>query len=171
MDDWQIEPLSRAHIREAFTCGKPSLDDFIRSRASQYEKRNLGRTYVAVKGEDLKVLGYYTIASSALAFTELPPELARKLPKHPIPAILLGRLAVDQTVQGQRLGEKLLINALEKSLELSQFLGVQAVEVDAIDAEAKRFYERYGFISLPAQDFHLYLTVDTIRILFGAQKR
>ncbi len=68
-------------------------------RASQYEKRNLGRTYVAIKRENPRVWGYYTIASSALAFEELPQELARKLPKHPIPVILLGRLAVDQTMQ------------------------------------------------------------------------
>ena len=130
------------------------------SGASQYEKRKLGRTYVAVKGDDLKVLGYYTIASSALAFTELPLELARKLPKHPIPVILLGRLAVDQTMQGQRLGEKLLIEALKKALELSQFLGVQAVEVDAIDAEASGSTNDTG--SFPYQlKFSTYISPST----------
>ncbi len=171
MDDWRIEPLTRAHKhkRKRFVCGKPALDDFIRARTGQYEKRNLGRTYVAVKAGDPTVFGYYTIASSALAIEELPSEPARKLPKHPVPVILLGRLAVDQSAQGQRLGEKLLIDALQRSLELSQFLGVHAVEVDAIDAEAKAFYERYGFTCLPGQALHLYLAIDTIRVLLGTR--
>jgi predicted GNAT family N-acyltransferase len=168
MDDWRIEPLDRTHKREGFTCGKSPLDDFIRTRASQYEKRHLGRTYVAVKAGDRQVLAYYTIASSSLSFEELPPEAGRKLPKHPVPVILLGRLAVDQSAQGQRLGEKLLIDALRRSLELSQSLGVHAIEGDAIDAEAKAFYERYGFTCLPGQALHLYLTIDTIGSLLGA---
>jgi predicted GNAT family N-acyltransferase len=167
MDDWRIEPLDQTHKRETFACGKPSLDDFIRARASQYEKRHLGRTYVAVKAGDRRVLGYYTIASSALTFEELPPKAAKKLPKHPIPVILLGRLAVDLSDRGQRLGEKLLINALRRSLELSQSLGVHAIEVDAIDTEATAFCERYGFTCLPGQALHLYLTIETIRDLFG----
>jgi GNAT superfamily N-acetyltransferase len=167
MDDWQIEPLNRTHKREAFACGKPSLDDFIRARASQYEKRHLGRTYVALKTGDLRVLGFYTIASSSLTFEALPPGAAKKLPRHPLPVILLARLAVDLSARGQRLGEKLLINALTRSLELSQSLGVHAVEVDAIDAEATAFYQRYGFTSLPGQASHLYLPIDTIRSSFA----
>ena len=169
MDDWRIEPLVRTHKREEFDCGKPSLDDFIRARASQYEKRHLGRTYVAVKADDRRVLGYYTIASSVLTFDELPPNAAKKLPKHPIPVILLARLAVDQSARGQRLGEKLLIDALRRSLELSQSLGIHAVEVDAIDPEATSFYERYGFTCLPRQALHLYLTIETIRSVFGGR--
>ena len=167
MDDWHIEALNRTHKREAFACGIPSLDDFIQARASQYEKRHLGRTYVAVKSGNTRVLGYYTIASSSLTFEELPREAAKKLPKHPLPVILLGRLAVDLSVRGQRLGEKLLIDALTRSLELSQSLGVHAVEVDAIDALATAFYERYGFTCLPGQVSHLYLPIDTIRKLFA----
>jgi GNAT superfamily N-acetyltransferase len=167
MDDWRIEPLDRTHKREEFACGKPPLDDFIRARASQYEKRHLGRTYVAVRAGERRVLGYYTIASNALTFEELPPKAAKKLPKHPVPVILLARLAVDLIARGQRLGEKLLINSLKRSLELSQSLGVHAVEVDAIDTEAKAFYERYGFTCLPGQALHLYLSIETMRSLFG----
>ena len=169
MDEWRIEPLNRTHKREEFDCGKPSLDDFIRARASQYEKRHLGRTYVAVKADDSRVLGFYTIASSALTFDELPPNAAKKLPKHPVPVILLARLAVDQSARGQRLGEKLLIDALRRSLALSQSLGIHAVEVDAIDPEARAFYERYGFTCLPDQALHLYLTIETIRSVFGGR--
>jgi predicted GNAT family N-acyltransferase len=166
MDDWRIEPLGRTHKRDEFACGKSPLDDFIRARASQYEKRHLGRTYVAVRAGDHRVLGYYTIASSSLSFEELPPKASKKLPKHPVPVIPLARLAVDQTTRGQRLGEKLLIDALSRSLELSQSLGVHAVEVDAIDPDAKAFYEHYGFTCLPGQALHLYVTIETIRTLF-----
>ena len=140
MDDWRIEPLDRTHKRAEFACGKPPLDDFIRALASQYERRRPGRNALSfVKAGNRQVLAYYTIASSSLSFEELPADTGRKLPKHPVPVILLGRLAVDQSAQDQRLGEKLLIYALRRSLELSQFLGIHAIEVDAIDAEAKAF--------------------------------
>jgi hypothetical protein len=95
MDDVGVEPLGRPHVREQFDCGRPSLNDFVRALVSQYEKRNLGRTYVAVAGSEPRVLGYYTIASAALAFEALLPRLAKKLPRHPVPAVLIARLAVD----------------------------------------------------------------------------
>ena len=121
------------------------------------------------KWDDRRVLGYFAIASSVLTFEELPPSAAKKLPKYPVPVILLARLAVDQSARGQRLGEKLLIDALRRCLELSQSLGIHAVEVDAIDPEATAFYERYGFTCLPGQALHLYLTIETIRSVFGGR--
>ncbi len=92
MADWQIERLERGHVRDSFTCGKPPLDEFIHRLVSQYEKRNLGRTYVAVRPGDKQVLGYYTLASGAIPFQNLPEPSARKLPRHPIPVVLLARL-------------------------------------------------------------------------------
>jgi GNAT superfamily N-acetyltransferase len=163
MDDWRIERLARTHIRDRFDCGQPSLDDFLRTLVGQYEKRNLGRTYVAVRGADSQVFGYYTIASGAVTFDHLPAEAARKLPRHPVPVVLVARLAVDRSVQGQRLGEKLLLDALARSVELSDELGIHAVVVDAIDQQAGAFYRRYGFIPLRDSEFHLYLPIATIR--------
>jgi hypothetical protein len=165
MDDWRIERLARARVRGRFDCGQPSLNDFLRSLVSQYEKRNLGRTYVAVRGGDRQVFGYYTIASGAVAFEHLPAEAAQKLPRHPLPVVLVARLAVDRAVQGQRLGEKLLLDALARSVELSAELGIHAVVVDAIDRQAKAFYQKYRFISLLDSEFHLYLPITTIRAL------
>ncbi|MEX2121973.1 MAG: GNAT family N-acetyltransferase [Pirellulales bacterium] len=169
MDDWRIEPLDRAHERGEFRCGKPPLDDFLRSLVSQYEKRNLGRTYVAVRpGEnDNRVWGYYTLASGSVSFQNIPKKAARKLPKHPLPVALLGRLAVDQAAQGQGLGEVLLIDALKRCLELSDRMGIHAVEVHAIDPPAKGFYEKYGFVPLLDSELHLYLPITTIREGFG----
>src|SRR5437660_861968 len=99
-----IERLGGQHDRSGFDCGKPSLNDFLTRFATQYEKRNLARTYVLVRTGEVKVLGYYTLASSAIEFNSLPPEHTKKLPQHPIPAVLLARLAVDQSGRGQGFG-------------------------------------------------------------------
>jgi GNAT superfamily N-acetyltransferase len=163
MADWQIERLAKSHERAGFFSGKPSLDDFIRTLVSQYEKRNLGRTYVAVRPGEKRVWGYDTLASGAVPFMHLPAPAARKLPKHPVPAILLARLAVDQGAQGQGLGEALLLDALDRCSNMADSLGVHAVEVAAIDGTAKRFCEKYGFMTLLDDELHLFLSIATIR--------
>ena len=127
---------------------------------------NLGRTYVAIQPGEKRVCGYYTLASGAVAFEKLP-ETSAKLPKHPVPVVLLARLAVDQAVQGQRLGEALLIDALSRCLELAAKLGIYAVEVDAIDQQSRAFYEKYGFVPLLDNELHLFLPVSTIRESMG----
>jgi GNAT superfamily N-acetyltransferase len=167
MGDWRIERLTRAHVRGRFDCGQPSLNDFLGTLVSQYEKRNLGRTYVVVRSTDPEVFGYYTIASGAVAFEHLPGEAAKRLPRHQVPVVLVARLAVDRAVQGQRLGEKLLLDALARSLELSRDLGIHAVVVDALDQQAKAFYQKYLFIPLLDSEFHLYLPIATAHILFA----
>ena len=93
MAEIRIEPFDKAkHQRTGFCCGMPALDEFLRAFVTQYEKRRLGRTFVAVPTtEDARVLGYYTLAAGAVAFVHLPPQVAKKLPKHPVPVILLGR--------------------------------------------------------------------------------
>jgi GNAT superfamily N-acetyltransferase len=160
--DWIIEPFGKSHDRSAFTCGKPALDEFLRTRVSQYEKRRLGKTFVAVLQGEQRVRGYYTLAAGAVAFEHLPTVASTKLPKHPIPVILLARLAVDLSVQGQGLGEKLLLDALQRSLDLSDKLGAHAVEVDALDDSAISFYVKYGFSPLLDNPRHLYLPLATI---------
>jgi GNAT superfamily N-acetyltransferase len=169
MDKWQLERLDRTHERAGFCCGKALLDQFLHSLVSQYEKRKLGRTYVAVRPGARRVLGYYTLASGAVAFQNLPAKAAKKLPKHPIPVALLARLAVDQTVRGQGLGRALLMDALKRCLDLSGQVGIHAVEVDAIDQEAKTFCEEFGFVSLQDNQQHLYLPVATIEDAFRSE--
>lgn len=106
--------------------------------------------------------GYYTLAASAIAVASLPPDAAKRLPKHPVPVILLGRLAVDQKAKGQGLGKALLQDALRRSLSLSEQLGLLAVEVLAIDNDARVFYIKYGFIPLADNALHLFLPMRTI---------
>lgn len=143
MLDVRIEPYDKSrHDRSRFRCGQPELDEFLRTQVSQYEKRRLGKTFVAVHPPDNGVLGCFTLASSAVVFAHLPADLAKKLPKHPVPVVLLARLAIDQATQGQGLGEMLLMDALARSLQLSELLGVHAVEVLAIDDSAARFYAK-----------------------------
>jgi GNAT superfamily N-acetyltransferase len=164
VDKWRIERLDRGHVREGFDCGKPSLNDFLHALVSQYEKRNLGRTYVALREGDQRVLGYYTLASGAIDAESLPAKQAKKLPRHAVPAVLLARLAVDRSVHGKGLGGFLLRDALTRSLDLSERLGIHAVVVDALDAEAKVFYERFGFLPLTDGAMRLFLPLSTIRL-------
>jgi ribosomal protein S18 acetylase RimI-like enzyme len=171
MAEWQIGRLERSHERAAFCCGKAPLDDFLRALVSQYEKRKLGRTYVATRPGEKQVLGYYTLASAAIAFPALPPAAAKKLPKHPVPAVLLARLAVDASTQGQGLGEELLLDALHRSLALSAQLGIHAVVVDAIDEQAKAWYLKYGFLPLLDDPMHLYLPIGSIEDGFTEPER
>ncbi len=163
MANWRIERLERSHERQSFACGKPPLDEFIVRLVSQYEKRNLGRTYVAVRPGERQVVGYYTLASGAIAFQNLPEVSARKLPKYPVPVVLLARLAVDGSAQGQGLSEGVLLDALDRCLGLADKVGIHAVEVGAIDQPAQAFYEKYGFTALLDSPLHLYLPLSTIR--------
>lgn len=167
MAEWGIEPFDKRHEWADFSCGRPPLDDFLRVRVSQYEKRRLGKTFVAVPAGGRKVLGYYTLAAGAVSFEHLPADAARKLPRHPVPVVLLARLAVDRSAQGMRLGEGLLLDALHRALGLSADLGIHAVEVDAIDEVAAAFYRKYGFTPLLDEPLHLYLPIGTVEDVFG----
>jgi GNAT superfamily N-acetyltransferase len=168
-NDWRIEGLEKSHQRAEFRCGRTPLDDFLRMLAGQYDKRNLGRTYVAVRPGEKRVYGYYTLASGSVSVQDLPDDASRNLPRHPIPMILLARLAVDEGVQGQGLGYVLLVDALKRCLELAALLGVHAVEVDAIDEAAEMFYRKHGFTLLRDRPLHLYLPIATIRKVHGGK--
>jgi ribosomal protein S18 acetylase RimI-like enzyme len=166
MAEWQIVPLGASHQRGEFSCGKAPLDEFLRTLVRQYEKRRLGRTFVAVRPGEDRVYGYYTLASGAIPFEHLPPTSAKKFPRHPVPVALLGRLAVDRAAQRQGLGQTLLMDALRRCLALSQQLGIFAVEVLALDESAKGFYVRYGFEVLQDNALHLFLPMKTVEAVF-----
>jgi ribosomal protein S18 acetylase RimI-like enzyme len=168
MADWVISRLEKTHDRSAFSSGKAPLDAYLQSLASQYEKRRLGRTYVATEPSSTRIAGYYTLAAGAIDVSALPESARKKLPKHPVPSIHLGRLAVDQAYRGRRLGETLLFHALQSALELSEKLGAFSVDVWAIDETAAEFYRKYGFIVLEDDPLHLYLPMKSIATLFGA---
>lgn len=162
--NWTVEQLRSDHDRESFDCGKDLLNNFLKNLATQYRKKNLGQTYVAVDRQK-RVLGYFTISTSRVDFENVPDELRRQFPRIPVPVILVGRLAVDQQFQGQGLGKVLLVAALRLSARLANEVGVAAVQVDALDEEARDFYLKYGFTSLADDRRHLYLPIKTIKKL------
>jgi GNAT superfamily N-acetyltransferase len=167
VDEWIVEPLDGSHIRGIFACGRAPLDTFLRTLVTQYEKRRLGRTYVATAAGEKRAVGYYTLASSAVAFETLPQPLARKLPRHPIPVILIARLAVDREARGQGLGRHLLVDAMKRCLGLADRVGIHAIEVEAIDHEASTFYKKYGFVALADRPHHLFMPLATVQLAFG----
>jgi GNAT superfamily N-acetyltransferase len=166
MADWVIQRLSATHGRAEFTCGNPALDSFIQSLVSQYEKRRLGRTVVATIEGQSRVAGYYTLAAGTVDIACLPASVRKKLPRHPIPTVHLARLAVDLAFRGQGLGETLLMHALQSALETSHKLGAFAVDVVAVDHEAAKFYQKYGFEALMDEEQHLYLPMKTVAAMF-----
>jgi GNAT superfamily N-acetyltransferase len=165
MPAWTIERLDRQHDRTQFDCGVAALNDWLQKLASQHERRDLARTYVAVGPGDQHVLGYYAVSNHRVSYEALPADQARGLPRIDVPVVLLGRLAVDRSAQGQGLGEFLLIDALRRANHLADQIGIRAVEVDAIDRAAQNFYRKYGFVSLLDDERHLYLPMAVIRKL------
>lgn len=165
MGAFEIRRFGPSHDRSHFDCGVLSLNDWLLKQVSQYERRDLARTYVAVQTGEMRVLGYYALSMHRVRHEELPADQAKGLPRLDVPVVLLGRLAVDRTVQGQGLGSTLLLDALARSAHISRQVGVRAVEVDAIDELAKSFCLKYGFTALLDDQQHLYLPMHVIRKL------
>ncbi|WP_197722157.1 GNAT family N-acetyltransferase [Sulfuriflexus mobilis] len=161
-----IEPIHKQHRRKAFDCGKPGLNEYLSRFARQNDKKNIAKTFVAVDDDGL-VKGYYSLCTSQVEFEELPDSFSGSLPEYPIPAALVARLAVDRGALGQGLGARLLIDALQRVLTASAEMAVKVVIVDALDDEARRFYEHYGFMALPGQEYKLFLPIETIQAVFS----
>ncbi len=167
MSGWGIERIRKSHQRTGFRCGTAALDDFLSRHARQNDAAGIGRTFVAIKPGQSAVCGYYTLAAGGVCFDELPLDQARRLPRYPVPVVVLARLAVDSSAQGQGLGRYLLMDALKRSLSLAEGLGIFAVAVSAKDEAARAFYLRYGFQRLKDDRLHLFLAMTTIRKIFA----
>jgi len=154
------EKLSSEHDLSQFDCGEPALDDWLKKRALQNEESGASRTYVACVGK--RVLGYYALAVGAVVHAEAPGRVRRNMPD-PVPVMVIGRLAVDQTIQGQALGPALLRDAVLRTLQAAEIAGVRAILVHAISERAKRFYEKWGFIVSPLEPMTLMITVAEAR--------
>jgi GNAT superfamily N-acetyltransferase len=170
--DRQISTLPRTERYDAahhdvtlFSCGSPTLDAYIHTAATRDEEHHTAATYVLVDPDNRRrVIGYFTLNSFAL-----PKKQARRRDrdKHlgiydPVPAVLIGRLALDTSVQGQGLGNALLVSALKRVLAIREQLGVAVVVVHALDETAARFYEHHGFIRFRDEPLHLYFPLSTL---------
>lgn len=158
-DDLTIGLLTEKHDRVSFDCGEPSLNEYLQRFARQNAELFLGRTYVLVVPGQTRIEGYYTISSGAVARQDLPE---KRLPRYPIPVVLMGRLAVDRQAQGRGYGELLLQDALKRSAQLAQHLGIYAVVVDALNEKARDFYGKYGFAQTVDDPMRLYLPIKKV---------
>ncbi len=163
IDKLIIEPISRSHSRPGFKCGVEALDNYLQRQAGQDNKRNISRVYVAVQPDNMeKVIGYYTLSSLSIELKNLPEKLIKKLPKHPIPAALIGRLAVAVFAQGNGVGRVLLADAIKRTMAVSNEIAIYAMVVDAINEKAISFYKQYGFKPLCDKPFRLFLPLKSI---------
>jgi predicted GNAT family N-acyltransferase len=161
-----FEPLGKKHDRAAFSCGVEPLDTYLQKQASQDAKKRAAVPFVLTPNGKT-IAGYYTLSQYAIELGNVPQEVAKKLPKYPlVPATHLGRLAVSVDFRGKGLGETLLMDALHRSLELSEQVASSGVVVDAKDDAARSFCRKYGFIELPKIDKRLFLPMATIDKLF-----
>lgn len=165
MADWDIRRLGRKHDRSEFECGQPILDEWLKTKAGQFDRKDLARTFVATQPGLVAVRGYYALSTHRVMHESLPSDESKGLPRLDVPVVLLGRLAVDQRVHGQGLGAILLIDALRRSAHISEEIGIRAVEVDAIDDAARKFYLKFGFRSLLDDPNHLFMPMHEIRKL------
>ena len=158
MTGFRIGPLDRTVHAETFDCGVSPLDEYFKRYAAQDVRRHLARVFVASPAsQPARPAGLFTLSAGSVACAELPAELARKLPRYPVPVALIGRLAVDTRFQGQGLGSILLADACAKVRSASQVLAVAAIVVDAKDATAAAFYRHFGFLALPGHPARLLL--------------
>lgn len=158
---FKLALLNGQHDRVAFNSDSEPLNRYIQTQASQDVRRRVAACYVALAGEQ-RIAGYYTLASSSVLLTELPANIGKKLPRYPtVPAVRMGRLAVDQAFKGQGLGGALLADALDRAAraEIAAF----AMVVDAKDDAASAFYQHHGFIALPDSPLTLFLPLATVR--------
>lgn len=163
-----IAALARHHDRSGFNCGSEPLDRYIRKQASQDARRRVARVFVALPEGGAEVAGFYTLGAGSIERAALPLEAAKRLPYHPVPVALIGRLAVDRRWAGLGLGSALLADAFRRVIGASEALAVYAVVVDAKDERAQAFYEHFGFIRLPATERSLFYPVAAIERLIGA---
>jgi predicted GNAT family N-acyltransferase len=162
-----VEVLSREHDREAFDCGHSELNAYLRTQARQEMDRGSAIVYVLVPQRvPREIAGFYTLSSSSVRLSDWPDSVRKKLPRYPlVPVTLIGRLAVSRSHRGHRLGERLLIDALQRCHGASRAVGSVAVIVDAKDAGIATLYARYGFVAFPDQPLRLFLPMKTIGTL------
>jgi len=162
-----IEPLGAGHDRATFSCGNQQLDSYLQRQAGQDLKKRAAVPFV-ITPDHKTIAGFYTLSQYAMDLGELPEEISKKMPRYPmVSATLLGRLAISERFRGQRLGERLLMDALHRALQSSRQIASAAVVVDAKDNQAAAFYRKYGFIDLPKIEKRLFLPMGTIARLFS----
>lgn len=159
--DLRIEKLKRDHALEGFDCGKEPLNRFLIHFALQNQQANASQTYVAMATD--RVIGYHTLVVGEVAHGDVPDRIKKGLARHPIPVMLLARLAVTRDWQGRGIGPALLKDALLRTLQAADIAGIRAFAVHAKDDEARAFYEHFDFAASPTDPMHLFILLKDIR--------
>lgn len=156
-----IEKLTPAHAVEAFDCGSAPLNQFLQSFALINQYAGSSATYLAMVGT--AVAGYHSLTVGAASYDDAPERLSKGMPRHPIPVMVIARLAVARRFQGRGLGAGLLADAMRRTLAASEIAGMRGVIVHAKDDRAAAFYERFGFTAFPEKPLTLYRLLKDIR--------
>jgi ribosomal protein S18 acetylase RimI-like enzyme len=168
---FKIVPFDSKYAREGFDCGNPALNLYFSRNAGQDVRKRYAAFFVAVEENSDRVIGYYTLSNASVFLLNIPEKFRKRLPKYPdVPAIRLGRLAVDISAQGQGVGAKLLANAVIRSV-LNIAAGWMMMIVDAKDENARSFYRKFEFNSLNDDQNHLYAMRQDLETYFGGHMK
>ena len=161
-----IEKLRRDHPIDAFDCGEEALNNWLRKHALQNQGAGAAQTYVGLAGE--VVIDYYSLAVGQIEYIDAPERLRKGLARHPVPIMLLARLAVDKNWQKKGVGRALLRDAVLRTVQAAEIAGIRALAVHAKDDAARRYYEQFDFEASPADPLHLLVLLKDIRKRMGA---
>ena len=157
----RVEKLRPDHPMAGFDCSKEELNRYLLRYAWINQQAGAAQTYVGLVGDAL--IGYYTLAVGQVSREEAPQRLIKGLARHPVPIMLLARLAVDKRWHGQGVGRALLKDAMQRTLQAADIAGIRAFAVHAKDDEARKFYERFDFIPSPTDPLHLFVLLKDVR--------
>lgn len=163
-----LQPLAGHHALAGFDSGEASLDGWLRDHARGAAGAGSARTYVVVDEQQERVVGYHALTVGSIEHAQATGRVAKGMPRHPIPVVVLARLAVDRSVQGHGLGAFLLQDAMARTVSGASRFGIRALLVHALHDEARAFYLRYGLRPSPTDDLHLMVLVKDIRAALGA---
>jgi len=157
---FRFDALGDSHDRSLFRCGDEALDRYFQTQATQDIRRRIANCFVVVDSATGQVAAYYTLSAASIPLVDLPPQEAKRLPRYPtLPAVRIGRLAVDRRFQRRGLGELMLMNAVHRTAQ--DAAAAFALLVDAKNDEAVAFYERYGFRAIAGKPRTLFLPLAT----------
>jgi GNAT superfamily N-acetyltransferase len=164
-DFGSIEKLRRDHVLDSFDCSKEDLNHFLKRQAWSNQQAHSAQTYVLAK--DLRVSGYYSLAAGSVTHDEATERVRKGLARHPVPVILLARLAVDVAIHGNGIGSALLKDALVRTAQAADTIGARALLVHAKDDNAKAFYQHFDFEPSPSDPYHLFIIMKDLLHIVG----
>jgi GNAT superfamily N-acetyltransferase len=162
-----IEKLARHHAVEHFDCGQAALNRFLLRFALTSQQANASQTYVGLA--DAEIAGFYTLVVGEVAYADAPERLTKGLARHPVPLMLLARLAVGAAWQGRSIGAGLLKDAMRRTVQVADIVGIRALAAHAKDDAARAFYAHFGFVASPTDPLHVFLLTKDLQRVVGRE--